>query len=166
MPGAAAGSFILDYNTRAGVLKTAAAKLKNGTLVTDIFTAIMYDVENFDSNAAMGRLQAKVMDYGVPFVGGLVVKAVGPSIPKVGKYSGIAGDILMGLGAGKLVKAFLDPPVTTAYSPPSASVAYKPAGCCGGNGSTAASPQKINYSAPVAQVPAVQVSQQSRNPYL
>lgn len=144
-PGVAGGTFLLDYNARAGVLKGQGAKLKNGTAVTDIFTAIMYDFENFDSNAAMGRLQTNMVNYGAPLVGGFALKKTNLA----GKYSGILGDLLMGFGAGKLAKTIMDPPVQNAYAPPPPARSYSN-GCCG-NGASDVSRATAQYVPPAGQ---------------
>ncbi len=55
----------------------------------------------------MQRLQNNAGEIIAPLVGGWAVKET----RVLGKYSGIAGDILVGLGIGVGAKAVLDPPM-------------------------------------------------------
>ncbi|SNQ60041.1 hypothetical protein MNV_1540002 [Candidatus Methanoperedens nitroreducens] len=55
----------------------------------------------------MKRLQSNAGEIIAPLVGGWAVKET----RVLGKYSGIAADILIGLGIGVGAKAVLDPPV-------------------------------------------------------
>lgn len=55
----------------------------------------------------MKRLQSQAGEIAAPLVGGWAVKET----HILGKYSGIAGDILAGIGIGVGAKAVLDPPI-------------------------------------------------------
>jgi len=103
-------SFYAAYQTRLVALQGIAAKNKDGTPVSSVFQAIMFDVDNFNSTDAWARVQAQVSDYGLPLAAGYGVKQFHVG----GKYSGIIGDVLMAFGAQKLAKVILDPPAVAA----------------------------------------------------
>lgn len=96
MPGAAGVTFFAAYSLRAKQLNMS------------LMDAIMYDVKNFDSTAAMKRVQDNAGEIATPLIAGWAVKKTGIA----GKYSALAGDILTGLGIGKAAKTILDPPIT------------------------------------------------------
>ncbi len=123
---AAVGTFLALYNTRAGVLKAAGAKLKDGSAVDGMLKAIQYDYEQFTTNGgwtgASTRLQAAwkhVLGFGL---GGILVNQVAADyVPsKYKKITRLIGTIMTGIGAGYAGKAILDlpdsatPPATNA----------------------------------------------------
>jgi len=101
MPGAAGLTFYSQYVARAKELGTNPETGK----AHDVFSAIMYDIKNFDSNAAMERMKANAGGILGATVGGLLVKKFAP-----GKIK-ILGDVLTGIGIGQAAKVILDPPV-------------------------------------------------------
>lgn len=102
MPGAAGLTFYGAYVKRADEL------FKAGKITKDsVYEAIKYDAKNFDSKDAMQRLKDNAGEIVTPFLGAKLVQELKP----VGKYSGLAADILMGLGTGFAAKTILDPPI-------------------------------------------------------
>lgn len=101
-PGAAGITFYSSYLKRADELFTAG-------LITQksVFSAIEYDVKNFDANAAMDRLKVAAPKIVVPSLVGVVVKET----KIAGKYSGLVKDLMVGMAAGTAAKAALDPPL-------------------------------------------------------
>jgi hypothetical protein len=107
LPGAAVGTFLTAYMARATQLKSANAQL-DGKVVDGVYAAIMYDVKNFSTDAAMARLKDNAGEIVTPLIAGYAVKQIGI----LGKYSGLAGDLLTGMGMGLAAKKVLDPPIT------------------------------------------------------
>lgn len=111
---AGVGTFLALYNTRAGVLKTSGAKLKDGSAVDGMLKAIQYDFEQFEANGGFSaipdRLQAAwkpILGYGL---GGLVVRnVVAEYVPKnYKKLAVVIGDVMMGIAGGYTLKAGID----------------------------------------------------------
>lgn len=94
LPGAASIAFLAPY-----LQKSKAT----GTSVLDLIRA---DIENFNTDASIGRIKTAL-----PKVAGLAAAGVVLKETKlIGKYSGVGSDIALGLGLGTLAKAILDPP--------------------------------------------------------
>lgn len=105
IPGAAGLTFYAAYVKRATDLKAAGKIPEN-----NVFKAIQYDIENFNATDAVARMQTATPAILTPVIGGWAIKKSGI----LGKYSGIAGDILTGMGLGVAGKAILDPPINAA----------------------------------------------------
>jgi len=101
MPGTAGLTFYTGYVARAKALGTNTETGKPH----DVFSAIMYDIKNFDSNAAMARMQAKAAPILGATIGGMIVSKFAP-----GKLK-LLGKVLTGIGVGQAAKVILDPPI-------------------------------------------------------
>ena len=111
IPGAAGITFYAAYVKRATDLHAAGSIPENNVL-----KAIQYDVENFNATDAVSRVQKQAPAILTPVIGGWAIKRSGI----LGKYSGIAGDILTGMGLGVGAKAILDPPIRATRPRPAA----------------------------------------------
>ncbi len=100
LPGAAGLTFLGAYMTRASQL---------GVSVPD---AITKDIKEFDGKAAMKRVQDSAGEIATPLVAGWAIKET----KVAGKYSGLIGDVLTGIGLGTFAKKVLDPPVGSNHS--------------------------------------------------
>lgn len=118
MPGTASITFYAAYTARAKALGTNPDTGKPH----DVFSAIMYDLKNFDGNAAMERMKAKGAPILGAAVGGILVKKFAPGKLKM------LGDVLTGIAVGQAGKVVLDPPVVAA---PPAPPAIEAGGCPG-----------------------------------
>ncbi|MCG2735130.1 MAG: hypothetical protein L6282_01925 [Candidatus Methanoperedenaceae archaeon] len=107
IPGAAGMTFYAAYVKRATDLKASGKIPEN-----NVFKAIQYDIENFNATDAVARMQTAAPSILTPVIGGWAIKKSGI----LGKYSGIAGDILTGMGLGVAGKAILDPPISASQS--------------------------------------------------
>jgi len=108
LPGAAGVTFFAAYVQRTKDMEADPITFKNddGTPVKGMFQAIMWDINHFNSSDAMTRIQDNATAIIAPAAVGYAVKEF-----KIGgKYSSLAGDILMGIGAGTAAKTILDPP--------------------------------------------------------
>lgn len=103
LPGAAAGTFYAGYITRAKEL-FAAGKITQDS----VFDAIKYDITNFNTTDAMNRLKNNAGEIVTPLLAAALVKEIKP----IGKHSGLAADVLSGMGIGVAAKTILDPPLT------------------------------------------------------
>lgn len=108
LPGSAAVTFYAGYVQRTKDMEADPVTFKNddGTPVKGMFQAIMWDINHFNSSDAMTRIQDNATSIIAPAVLGYGVK----EFKLGGKYSSLAGDILMGLAAGTAAKTILDPP--------------------------------------------------------
>lgn len=102
LPATAGMTFYSAYTKRATDLFNQGLISSNS-----VYDAIMYDINNFDSTAAMTRLQDQAGNIATPLIGGWAIQET----KLLGKYSGIVADILYGLGIGTGAKAILDPPI-------------------------------------------------------
>lgn len=102
LPGAAGLTFYGAYVKRAEDLFTAG-KIPEKS----VFKAIEYDIKNFNGTDAMKRVQSQAGEIATPLIASWAVKET----KILGKYSGIAADLLAGFGVGIGAKAVLDPPV-------------------------------------------------------
>lgn len=102
LPGTAGVTFYAAYIKRA-------EDLFNQGLISEksVFKAIEYDIKNFNTNDAMGRLKNNAGEIITPFLGGFLMKET----KILGKYTGVAADALFGMGIGVGAKTILDPPV-------------------------------------------------------
>ncbi len=109
LPGSAGITFLAAYSQRATEMEADPVTFKNadGTPVKGMLQAIMWDVKNFKSADAMERVKTNAAGIITPAVIGYGVK----EFKVAGKYSGLAGDLLMGFAAGTAAKVILDPPV-------------------------------------------------------
>ncbi len=109
LPGSAGITFLAAYSQRATEMEADPVTFKNtdGTPVKGMLQAIMWDVKNFKSADAMERVKTNAAGIITPAVIGYGVK----EFKIAGKYSGLAGDLLMGFAAGTAAKVVLDPPV-------------------------------------------------------
>ena len=71
-----------------------------------IFELVQQDIENFNTEDATERVKTAVPQVAGLVVGGIVLKET----KLLGKYSGLAAELTMGLGLGTLAKAVIDPP--------------------------------------------------------
>lgn len=101
--GGAGLSFIGIYTKRAADLKAQGAML-NGKVVDGIIDAIQYDLKNFDTTNSMNKLKSNVGEIATPAVLGWAVKET----KILGKYSGLAGDLLIGAAGGIALATALD----------------------------------------------------------
>jgi len=100
------GKFLMDYNARAKALGTNPVTSTPYT----ILTAIEFDMKNFDSAAAMTRIQTAAPTIIGEAIGGYILNT--PKVNGMAKgYGKPAGDALYGIAAATFLKAFLDPPV-------------------------------------------------------
>jgi len=100
------GKFLMDYNARAKALGINPVTSKPYT----ILTAIEFDMKNFDSAAAMTRVQAAAPMIIGEAVGGYILNT--PKVNGMAKgYGKPVGNALYGVAAATFIKAFLDPPV-------------------------------------------------------
>ena len=104
MPAAAGLTFYGAYVKRAEDLFNAGSIPEKS-----VFKAIEYDVKNFNGTDAMNRVKAQAGEIATPLIASWAVKET----HILGKYSGIAADLLAGFGIGVAGKAVLDPPITT-----------------------------------------------------
>lgn len=113
MPAAAGLTFYTAYTARAKALFTA------GTIAKDsVFEAIMYDMKNLDTNAAIDRLQAKASGIATAAVVGVGLKYAKDYIdPKLRMPMDMIGDALIGMSIGSGFKALLDPPIENSPAP-------------------------------------------------
>jgi hypothetical protein len=102
IPGAAGLTFYGAYVKRAEDLFTAG-KIPEKS----VFKAIEYDLKNFNGTDAMNRVKAQAGEIATPLIASWAVKET----KILGKYSGIAADLLAGFGIGVGAKAVLDPPI-------------------------------------------------------
>ncbi len=100
LPGAAGLTFLGGYMARAKQLNMS---------VPD---AMMKDIKEFDGKAAMKRVQDSAGEIATPLVAGWTIKET----KVAGKYSGLIGDVLTGIGLGTFAKKVLDPPVGSNHS--------------------------------------------------
>lgn len=103
IPGAAGLTFYGGYVKRAEELFTAGKITEKS-----VFKAIEYDFKNFNGTDAMNRVKSQAGEIATPLIAGWAVKET----KVLGKYSGIAADLLTGFGIGVGAKAILDPPIT------------------------------------------------------
>lgn len=94
--------------TMYGAYTARATELFNAGLITsnDVISAIMYDVQNLDTNAAFTRLTSSdgLTQIGVPAVGGYVIKEM------VGGTTGrVLADALYGYAAGTAANLAINP---------------------------------------------------------
>jgi len=124
-----AGVLYSLYSTHLNELKAASAKNKDGTPVTTLVDAVMYDINNWSTignglTGASTRIQEHWKEILGGAVGGLVIQEASRGT-KYGKVGSIAGKSAMAIGAAYLIKALLDPPVNqqvrTEYLPMSVS---------------------------------------------
>jgi len=108
MPGTAGVTFYAAYIKRADELFTAGKIAKKS-----VYSAVEYDVKNFDVDDAMDRLKDNAGEIVAPVIAGMLVKET----KVAGKHSGLVADILTGLAAGKAGKVLLDPPIAGAAPP-------------------------------------------------
>lgn len=91
MPGGMALGFVPPYMARPeGVIE-----------------AIKVDIQNFEMQAALDRLQGNIGGIAAPIGLGVLLGET----RLIGKHSRVAGDILIGFGLGTAAKTFLDPPM-------------------------------------------------------
>lgn len=120
LPGVTIGTFLMEYSKRASALKAAGTvNPKNGKPVTDIWSAIMYDIQNRPTTTFWSRFKD---DAGVivgSAVAGLALPYVAEMIPKGTKGKGtiktvadVGGKALIGYGLGELIKDIFDPPTS------------------------------------------------------
>lgn len=107
LPGAAGLTFYGAYVKRAEDLANAG-KIPEKS----VFKAIEYDVKNFNGTDAMNRVKTQAGEIATPLIASWAVKET----HILGKYSGIAADLLAGFGVGIGAKAVLDPPINTGGS--------------------------------------------------
>ncbi|KPQ42194.1 MAG: hypothetical protein MPEBLZ_03244 [Candidatus Methanoperedens nitroreducens] len=105
IPGAAGLTFYGGYVKRAEELFTAGKITEKS-----VFKAIEYDFKNFNGTDAMNRVKSQAGEIIAPVAVGWGIKET----KILGKYSGIAADLLTGFGIGVGAKAILDPPITNA----------------------------------------------------
>ena len=115
MPGTAGVTFYASYLKRADELFTAGKITKKS-----VYSAVEYDVKNFDVDDALDRLKDNAGEIATPVLAGMLVKET----KIAGKHSGLVADILTGLAAGKAAKVLLDPPIAGA-APPARQIAQK-----------------------------------------
>ena len=113
--GVGIGALYSLYNTHLTELKAAGKLNKDGTAVTTIIDAVMYDINNWTTvgngmTGASTRLQDHWKEILGGVIGGLVVQE-GTKGTKYSKYGKLAGNSLMAIGGAYAVKAILDPPV-------------------------------------------------------
>lgn len=104
LPGAAGLTFYGAYVKRADdLLKTGKIPEKS------VFKAIEYDIKNFNGTDAMERVKKQGGEILTPLVASWGIKET----KILGKYSGLAADLLAGFGVGIGAKAVLDPPINS-----------------------------------------------------
>ena len=108
MPGTAGVTFYASYLKRADELFTAGQITKKS-----VYSAVEYDVKNFDVDDALDRLKDNAGEIATPVLAAALVKET----KIAGKHSGLVADILTGLAAGKAAKVLLDPPIAGAAAP-------------------------------------------------
>ena len=116
MPGTAGVTFYASYIKRAEELFTAGKITKQS-----VYTAVEYDVKNFDVDDALDRLKDNAGEIVAPVIAGALVKET----KVAGKHSGLVADILTGLAAGKAAKVLLDPPIAGAAAPAARQITQK-----------------------------------------
>ena len=116
MPGAAGITFYASYIKRAEELFTAGKITKQS-----VYTAVEYDVKNFNVDDALDRLKDNAGEIVAPVLAGALVKET----KIAGKHSGLVADVLTGLAAGKAGKVLLDPPIAGAAAPAASQIAQK-----------------------------------------
>ncbi len=104
IPGSAALTFYGAYVKRAEDLFAQGSIPEKS-----VFKAIEYDVKNFNGTDAMNRVKSQAGEIATPLIASWAVKET----KILGKYSGIAADLLAGFGIGVGAKAILDPPANS-----------------------------------------------------
>lgn len=97
-------TFYGAYTKRTADLKAAGSL----PATANIFDAVMYDINHFNGNDAMARVQTKAAGIATPAIAGWAIKKF-----VSGTAGKLIGDALMGFAGGTAAKTILDPPIAT-----------------------------------------------------